>query len=91
MTVRIEVELHPEVVTALRALADKHGITMTEALKRAIATERFLDSLNEDAKPESVPGICDVCGKPMPEGEEMFKFHGYSGPCPSEPPSGDAS
>jgi hypothetical protein len=33
-------------------------------------------------KPESVPGRCDLCGKPMPPGEEMFKFHGYSGPCP---------
>ena len=25
---------------------------------------------------------CSLCGEPMPEGEEMFKFHGYSGPCP---------
>jgi len=25
---------------------------------------------------------CAVCGEPMPAGEEMFKFHGYSGPCP---------
>lgn len=25
---------------------------------------------------------CQLCGEPMPEGEEMFKFHGYSGPCP---------
>lgn len=25
--------------------------------------------------------ICELCGCPMPEGEEMFKFHGYSGPC----------
>ena len=32
---------------------------------------------------ESVPGVCDLCGKPMPAGEEMFKFHGYSGPCPT--------
>lgn len=28
---------------------------------------------------------CTVCGDPMPEGEEMFKFHGYSGPCPKPP------
>ena len=26
---------------------------------------------------------CSLCGQPMPPGEEMFKFHGYSGPCPS--------
>lgn len=25
---------------------------------------------------------CGLCGHPMPKGEEMFKFHGYSGPCP---------
>jgi hypothetical protein len=28
---------------------------------------------------------CSVCGEPMPAGEEMFKFHGYSGPCPKPP------
>jgi hypothetical protein len=26
--------------------------------------------------------ICQLCGKPMPKGEEMFNFHGYSGNCP---------
>lgn len=25
---------------------------------------------------------CGLCGEPMPEGESMFKYHGYSGPCP---------
>ena len=25
---------------------------------------------------------CELCGEPMPKGEEMFKYHGYSGPCP---------
>ena len=28
---------------------------------------------------------CTICGEPMPPGEEMFKFHGYSGPCPKPP------
>lgn len=28
---------------------------------------------------------CEICGEPMPKGEEMFKFHGYSGKCPSPP------
>ncbi len=28
---------------------------------------------------------CSLCGEPMPAGEEMFKFHGYSGPCPKPP------
>ena len=25
---------------------------------------------------------CGLCGEPMPPGEEMFNYHGYSGPCP---------
>ena len=25
---------------------------------------------------------CELCGEPLPEGEEMFKFHGYSSGCP---------
>lgn len=27
---------------------------------------------------------CELCGEPMPLGEEMFLIHGYSGPCPRE-------
>lgn len=25
---------------------------------------------------------CELCGELMPEGEEMFNYHGFSGPCP---------
>ena len=25
---------------------------------------------------------CSICGEPMPEGEGMFMYHGFSGPCP---------
>jgi hypothetical protein len=28
---------------------------------------------------------CELCGEPMPQGEEMFNYHGYSGPCPKPP------
>jgi hypothetical protein len=28
---------------------------------------------------------CTLCGEPMPKGEEMFQYHGYSGPCPKPP------
>ena len=28
---------------------------------------------------------CELCGEPMPEGEEVFKYHGYSGDCPKPP------
>lgn len=27
-------------------------------------------------------GHCQVCGEPMPKGEEMFNYHGYSSDCP---------
>jgi hypothetical protein len=36
------------------------------------------EEMSEQAK-------CEICGEPMPKGEEMFKFHGYSGPCPKPP------
>lgn len=29
--------------------------------------------------------ICGLCGEPMPEGEQIFEYHGYSGPCPKPP------
>lgn len=28
---------------------------------------------------------CQMCGEPMPASETMFKYHGYSGPCPKPP------
>lgn len=28
--------------------------------------------------------LCGLCGKPMPEGEEMFQYHGFSGDCPKD-------
>lgn len=28
---------------------------------------------------------CEICGEPMPPGEEMFRFHGMSGNCPKPP------
>ena len=32
---------------------------------------------------QSVPtAFCGLCGNPMPPGEEMFNYHGYSGDCP---------
>lgn len=29
--------------------------------------------------------VCKLCGEPMPAGEEMFNYHGYSGGCPNPP------
>jgi len=32
---------------------------------------------------------CALCGEPMPAGEEMFKYHGYSGNCPKPLPKSE--
>ena len=29
--------------------------------------------------------LCELCGKPMPEGETQLLYHGYSCPCPTDP------
>jgi hypothetical protein len=29
--------------------------------------------------------LCELCGEPMPKSEQMFKYHGFSGPCPKPP------
>lgn len=31
------------------------------------------------------PVLCELCGEPMPEGEQMFMYHGHSGDCPKPP------
>lgn len=58
----------------------------SDATKLEVAERNFRESSNvevvEEMPPATPPGICVLCRKPMPEGEEMFKFHGYSGPCP---------
>lgn len=33
----------------------------------------------------SALATCGLCGLPMPPGEEVFKYHGHSGPCPIRP------
>ena len=34
---------------------------------------------------EKEQNLCQICGEPMPEGEGMFMYHGYSGACPKPP------
>jgi len=41
--VRLNADLSPEVAKALKELAEKQGISLTEALSRAISTEKVLD------------------------------------------------
>lgn len=42
-----------------------------------VAPSPFDDNVSE--------GQCELCGEMLPEGERMFKYHGYSGPCPKGP------
>ena len=39
----------------------------------------------EDTTSGSPTKKCELCGEPMPPGEEMFNYHGYSGLCPAPP------
>lgn len=50
---------------------------------RALAKAKSIESGDAPDVPE---GICALCGQPMPDGETMFRFHGYSGPCPKPAP-----
>lgn len=34
--------------------------------------------------PPTPPGRCGLCLEVMPKGEEMFNYHGFSGPCPTK-------
>jgi hypothetical protein len=51
MDVKVTVNLPEETVAALRQIAEHHGITMTEALAKAITTEKFLlDKIDKGSK-----------------------------------------
>ena len=56
---------------------DPEGRDEYLALKRAVARA------HGNRSGHAAPATCELCGEPMPAGEEMFKYHGYSGPCPS--------
>ncbi len=50
-TVRLSVNLTQEVAEALKSIARRHGITLTEAIRRAISTQKFIeDALDGKAK-----------------------------------------
>jgi predicted transcriptional regulator len=51
MAVKMSVNLPDEAVENLRQIAEKNGITLTAALRQAIANEKFLeDQLQSDSK-----------------------------------------
>jgi hypothetical protein len=48
---RLSVNLSPEVADALRSIAAEHGITITEAVRRAISIQNYVETaLQQGAK-----------------------------------------
>lgn len=58
--------------------SDTHGA----AILRALLLPQLERPSVTVPKVDSVGTNCGLCGQPIPQGEEMFKYHGYSGPCP---------
>lgn len=81
-------------------LGEAAGIGGSADLRRLIGEVEavFTDAVAKMAEQPAeevrchVPGVCGLCNQPMPPGEEMFFYHGYSGPCPKPPapPGSDA-
>lgn len=46
--IKMSVNLSANVVEVLKGLAEKRNTTMTEVLRQAIGTERFVDEVNEE-------------------------------------------
>jgi predicted transcriptional regulator len=47
---KISVNLSKEVVNALRQMASTDNVTMTEVLRRAISTQKFLEDAQQEGK-----------------------------------------
>jgi hypothetical protein len=49
--------------------------------------EHLADGPPPQRAPTDDPAVpmCELCGHPMPPGEEVFKYHGFGGPCPTTP------
>jgi Ribbon-helix-helix protein, copG family len=48
MPVKLTVNLSDEVADTLKKLAQQNGITITEQLRRAISTERWVEDIDKD-------------------------------------------
>lgn len=47
---KISVNLSTEVMEALKAMAERDNVTMTEAIRRSISTQKFLDDAQRDGQ-----------------------------------------
>ena len=46
--VKLSVNLSREVVDALKRIAERDNVTVTEALRRSISTQKFIDDQQQD-------------------------------------------
>jgi hypothetical protein len=61
--VRLSVNMSAEVAEALREIADRHGCSITEAIRRCISTQKYL----EDAADRGAKILLDEPGQPLRE------------------------
>jgi predicted GIY-YIG superfamily endonuclease len=50
MAVKLTVNLSDEVASTLKSMADANGVTVTEQLRRAISTEKWLKDVHDEKK-----------------------------------------
>ena len=70
--------LSPEMAALLKALH----------LAPVVPVDRQAELLTLDEGADDGVVACGLCGKPMPIGEETFRYHGHSGPCPDDEEAG---
>lgn len=77
---RAEAEAAANAVEETAAVAEE---TNTASEETKPASEETKPATHETA--EGSVAKCDLCGEPMPPGEQSLRYHGFSGPCPKPP------
>jgi hypothetical protein len=67
------------------------SVSSADAAAWLDATKRAAEILKQGKETLAKANLCQLCGEPMPHGEEMFNYHGYSGPCPEHRAADEAS
>jgi hypothetical protein len=49
-SLRLSVNMNPETAAALRAIADRHGLSVTEAVRRVVAIASFVEQQQAEGK-----------------------------------------
>jgi hypothetical protein len=67
------------------------SVSIAEATAWLDAEKRASEIMKQGMETLAKANRCQLCGEPMPPGEEMFNYHGYSGPCPERRTSDEAT